>query len=134
MVIKIIIVTLGAVLRRASMIGTHSLPGMMESDPGSWLIMPRKGSISWRCGWRWEHDPELAVMTKQNVFLHARHSGAQCGAEVAGTEAGGKRSYTLGTALVFCRELLMLMSFQDKYKWHQRNLSLIGGEFCKIPT
>ena len=56
------------------------------------------------------------------------------GVKAAGTEPGGKRSYTLGTALVFCRELPMLMSFQDKYKWHQRNLSLIGGEFFKIPT
>ena len=80
-VIKIIIVTRGAALRRASVIGTRSLPGMMESDPGFWLTMPRKGSISWRCGWRRQHDPELAVMAKQNAFLHARHSGAQHGGE-----------------------------------------------------
>ena len=58
-----------AVLRKASMIGSHKLQGMMESDPGFWLTIPRKGSISWSCRWRMKHDPELAVMTKQNFFL-----------------------------------------------------------------
>lgn len=80
-ILKIIIIMVAAVLRKASMIGSHKLQGMMESDPGFWLTIPRKGSISWSCRWRRKHDPELAVMTKQNFFLHSKHSGAQCGRE-----------------------------------------------------
>lgn len=56
------------------------------------------------------------------------------GEKAAGTKAGCKRSYTLRTALVLCTEWRMHMSFQDKYKRHQRNLSLLGGEICSIPT
>lgn len=70
-----------AVLRKPTVTGSHNLQGLMERNPGFWLTIPRKGFISWSCGWRREHDTELAVMTKQNFFIHSKHSGVQCGRE-----------------------------------------------------
>lgn len=122
-----------AVLRKASLEVINFKEWWRVTQGSGWLYQEKvlyhgaaDGGGNMTQSWQWWLS-RISSSTPSTV-------GHSVGEKAAVTKAGCKRSHTLRTALGLCRELQMHMSFQDKYKWHQRNFSLLGGEICRIPT
>lgn len=106
-----------AVLRKATVTGSHNLQGLMERNPGFWLTIPRKGFISWRSADGGGNMTSELAVTKQNFFIHSSIVVCSVGEKAAGTKSRICREVApLGPALVlYAQRHECTCLSQDKY-------------------